>query len=144
MSDTEDAYQASLAEADTMGRLHHPCLARLLEFLESNRCVGLVMELACGGTLLDALTVRAAKEERFTQVEIPAIFGDLASGLSYMHDAAGLGHLDVKPANVLLRHGPIRAGSTQLADFGLAGPLHAEGTRRGTPGYLPSKCMISN
>jgi serine/threonine protein kinase len=56
---------------------------------------------------------------RTRQLDMPAVFEVLdgvGSGLEAMH-RAGLGHLDVKPSNVILRDG----AEAVLVDFGLAG-----------------------
>ena len=85
----------------------------------------LVMELVQGPTLERLLDKRA--------MTIPmalSILDGLAAGLEVMH-AAGIGHLDVKPSNVILRYpnetGPQARGrqgpspAPVLVDFGLAG-----------------------
>ena len=84
----------------------------------------LVMELVQGPTLERLLDKRA--------MSMPlalSILDGLAAGLEAMH-AAGIGHLDVKPSNVILRYpddvGAPARGSTPsptpvLVDFGLAG-----------------------
>lgn len=72
----------------------------------------LVMELVEGRTLEHAVETRA--------MDVPTAFrafDGIAAGLGVMHDA-GLGHLDVKPGNVVLRKG---RGDAVLVDFGLAG-----------------------
>lgn len=72
----------------------------------------LVMELVEGRTLEHAVETRA--------MDMPTAFrafDGIAAGLFVMHDA-GLGHLDVKPGNVVLRKG---RGEAVLVDFGLAG-----------------------
>ena len=60
---------------------------------------------------------------RFEQAKVPVfVLSDFASldgvlaGLSAMH-SVGVGHLDIKPSNVILRE----AGAPVLVDFGLAG-----------------------
>jgi len=85
----------------------------------------LVMELVQGPTLERMLDKRA--------MNMPlalSILDGLAAGLEAMH-AAGIGHLDVKPSNVILRYpddvGSLNRGAQAanpgpvLVDFGLAG-----------------------
>jgi len=72
----------------------------------------LVMEFVRGTNL--ERTIEAAD---LTMPRALAIIEDLLSGLHAMHDAS-IAHLDVKPANVVLRDG---SGEAVLVDFGLAG-----------------------
>jgi hypothetical protein len=84
----------------------------------------LVMELVPGPTL-----ERAVERRRLSATDAFAVLDGIAAGLEAMH-AIGIGHLDVKPANVILRPqtGPdLEAGGLAappvpvLVDFGLAG-----------------------
>ncbi len=85
----------------------------------------LVMELVAGNTL-ESLVDRRALTMRL----VLSVLDGMAAGLQAMHDV-GLAHLDVKPANVILRAARDnttprrpRRGSRQvpvLVDFGLAG-----------------------
>jgi len=75
----------------------------------------LVMELVEGHPL-----------DRFLQRGVPkasvalALLDGIAAGLSAMHEL-GLGHLDIKPANVILRESKGGVLDPVLVDFGLAG-----------------------
>lgn len=90
----------------------HPNLPRFVTFDAGARPKPiLVMELVEGirlDKLLDArgLTIRSAI----------ALLDAILAGLEAMH-AVGIGHLDLKPTNVILRHGR----APVLVDFGLAG-----------------------
>jgi tellurite resistance protein len=71
----------------------------------------LVMELVEGtdcGKLLDA--------KKLSATAVIRILDGLLAGLSVMHEA-GIGHLDLKPSNVVLRPD----GTPAIVDFGLAG-----------------------
>jgi hypothetical protein len=80
----------------------------------------LVMELVEGPTLERVLEMKDLDTKRaFDLVE------GIADGLVAMH-GAGIGHLDVKPSNVILRDpdgmaGPLKPDDPVLVDFGLAG-----------------------
>ncbi len=90
----------------------HPNLARFVSFdAEARPKPILVMELIGGNSLermirRGLLTVRTAFE----------YLDGVLAGLEAMH-SAGVGHLDVKPANVILRD----EGTAVLVDFGLSG-----------------------
>jgi hypothetical protein len=77
----------------------------------------LVMELVEGPTLERVIERGELNVERAVM-----LLDSLADGLAAMH-AAGIGHLDVKPNNVILRTQPGSAeiGTPVLVDFGLAG-----------------------
>ncbi|MBX3181552.1 MAG: serine/threonine protein kinase [Polyangiaceae bacterium] len=90
----------------------HPNLARFVTFdLAARPKPILVMELIRGFSLDRMIRSRSLTTER----ALGYLDGILA-GLSAMH-AAGVGHLDLKPGNVILRdgHEPV------LVDFGLSG-----------------------
>ncbi len=90
----------------------HPNLARFVTFdLSARPKPILVMELVEGAVLERTLAAGVFDTPRALKV-----LDDVLAGLEAMHDA-GVGHLDVKPSNVVLR------GSDQavLVDFGLAG-----------------------
>jgi hypothetical protein len=99
----------------------HPNLARLVTFDAGARPKPiLVMELVEGPTLERVLDTSALDAPRAF-----AILDGIAAGLEAMHDA-GVGHLDVKPSNVILRDLDPRSqspGTPVLVDFGLAGRL---------------------
>ncbi len=90
----------------------HPNLARFVSFdVEARPKPILVMELIGGNSLervirRGLLTMRAAFK----------FLDGILAGLEAMH-SAGLGHLDVKPANVILRD----EQTAVLVDFGLSG-----------------------
>ena len=71
----------------------------------------LVMELVEGTTFENLLSVRDLDMKRALRV-----LDDVLQGLEAMH-AAGVGHLDLKPSNVVLRGGE----EAVLVDFGLSG-----------------------
>ncbi|MBX3271109.1 MAG: protein kinase [Sandaracinaceae bacterium] len=97
----------------------HANLARLVTFDAGARPKPiLVMELVEGPTL-ERLVDSGGLDVRQTF----AVLDGIAAGLGAMHKV-GVGHLDLKPGNVILRDvDPLggRAGTPVLVDFGLAG-----------------------
>jgi len=90
----------------------HPNLARFVTFDAGSKPKPiLVMELVEGSTLERLLETRGLDVRRALRV-----LDDMLRGLEAMH-AVGVGHLDLKPSNVVLRHGE----DAVLVDFGLAG-----------------------
>lgn len=97
----------------------HANLARLVTFDAGAKPKPiLVMELVEGPTL-----ERLIETGGLDMARAVSVMSGVASGLSAMHDI-GVGHLDLKPSNVILRDpdGPGPALETPvLVDFGLAG-----------------------
>lgn len=90
----------------------HPNLARFVTFDAGSKPKPiLVMELVEGTTLEHMLESR-----RLDAMRAFKALDDILHGLTVMH-AVGIGHLDLKPANVVLRRGE----EAVLVDFGLAG-----------------------
>lgn len=90
----------------------HPNIARFVNFdMAAKPKPILVMELIAGQSL-----EKVSRSTTPTMVLVLKYLDGLLAGLSAMH-AAGVGHLDVKPSNVILRdeHTPV------LVDFGLSG-----------------------
>ncbi len=93
----------------------HPNLPRFVTFdAEARPKPILVMELVEGPSLERVLSSGELSVTRALD-----ILEDIATGLRVMH-RAGLGHLDLKPANVILRRGEGEKRAV-LVDFGLAG-----------------------
>lgn len=124
-------------EARVLRLMRHKHVIRYISLLETDERMGLVMELAEGGSLADLIKARGS-----VQVEVVwAIAGQLASALAYIH-LQGIVHRDVKADNILLAH----ADGTQpvcvkLADFGVSAVLatvagSALQSKVGTPVYL--------
>lgn len=91
---------------------HHPNLARFVTFDMAARPKPiLVMELISGFALDRLIRSRSLSVERALRNLI-----GILSGLEAMH-AFGIGHLDLKPSNVILRDGE----TPVLVDFGLSG-----------------------
>jgi serine/threonine protein kinase len=109
----EQFFQLFREEASALLNLpHHPNLARFVTFdLAARPKPILVMELVEGLSLDQLLTAGPLDRPRAL-----AILDGVLAGLEAMH-VAGIGHLDVKPSNVILRGGR----TPVLVDFGLSG-----------------------
>ena len=124
----------------------HPNLARFVTFDAGSKPKPiLVMELVEGRTLDHLIESRGLDVGKAV-----AALDDVLGGLDAMH-AVGIGHLDLKPANVILRRGE----EAVLVDFGLAGrhlrpgcatgPYGAPevwGALDGTPDLSPAKADV--
>lgn len=97
----------------------HPNIARFVTFDAGAKPKNiLVMELVDGPNLERLLEMR-----ELTMLGALDLLDGVAAGLESMH-TVGLGHLDVKPSNVIVREGTGQKGTPAqpvLVDFGLAG-----------------------
>src|SRR5712692_427796 len=100
-----------LKEAQTLARLTHPHIVRILDFAVQDGTAFLVTEYAPHGTL----RARYPKGTRLPLEAIVYYVSQVASALQYAHEQR-LVHRDVKPENILL--GP--QDEVLLSDFGLA------------------------
>ena len=116
------------AEASALAAIPvHPNLARILAFdIAARPKPFLVMELVEGRTLDEELA-----EGMMTMPRALEILDGVLAGVDAMH-ATGVGHLDLKPDNVILRRG---TGEATLVDFGLSG-RHVR-KKCGNPMYAP-------
>lgn len=118
-----DAFRAEAAALVAMRR--HPNLAHIVAFdMDAAPRPYLVMQRVHGLTL-----ERTIERGELDMVAALDIADGILAGLGEMH-AAGVGHLDIKPDNVVLQ-GDDRIPT--LVDFGLAGRLVRP--RSGAPGY---------
>jgi serine/threonine protein kinase len=110
----EELYAAFRTEASALAAIPvHPNLARILAFdLAARPKPFLVMELVEGRTLESELSSGTMTTARALE-----ILDGVLAGLDAMH-ATGVGHLDIKPDNVILRR---ETGAATLVDFGLSG-----------------------
>ena len=107
----DEEREAFLQEAQTLVRLNHPHIVRLLDFAIEAGTPFLVMEYAPHGTLRQ----KHPKGTRLPLETVVSYVNQLAPALQYAHDERII-HRDVKPANMLLgAHDEVL-----LSDFGLA------------------------
>lgn len=121
------------AEAINAARLHHPNLAAVYDWGETEGQGWIVMELVEGRPLSDIL----AGGHTLAWDDLAPILIQIAGGLSVCHEANVI-HRDVKPSNILVSD----KGVAKLTDFGIslaprAEALTAAGMVMGTAQYLP-------
>jgi hypothetical protein len=118
------------AEATALlGLPSDPNLARFVTFdLASRPKPILVMELIEGPTL-ERFVASADATHQLTAARAFDVLDGVLAGLEVMHRHA-IGHLDLKPSNVILRNGQVPT----LVDFGLAGRVIRPGCATGPYG----------
>lgn len=126
-------------EARAIARMEHDNIVRVHALFEENSTAYYVMEYIDGEPLSALLKRRGSLQEK----EAVAIILKVAGALDYMHRLNRF-HLDVKPANIMLR----KDGKVILIDFGSSkqyAEVDGENTTTlapcYTPGYAPSEQM---
>lgn len=118
-------------EAQAVGRLVHPRIVQIYDFIEDEHAAYIIMELVHGKTLSHHL----ASKESFGLREIAQIITQTLDGIGYAH-AQGVIHRDMKSANILINND----GRIKINDFGIAHIESSELTRVGeligTPSFM--------
>jgi len=126
--------QKFLKEAKTLAALDNPHIIRIHNVFEENGTAYYVMEYIEDGSLKDLVTAHGSLPE----AEALGYIRQLADALGYLHRQKIL-HLDLKPANVLLKGGQ----TAVLIDFGISKRYDEDGSQTSsTPagisrGYAP-------
>jgi serine/threonine protein kinase len=125
-------------EAQILGRLHHPNIVQVFDFLSDEDDALIVMEYVEGESL-DRLMALGLPDAG----DAVAVLGDVAAALTHAHER-GIVHRDVKPSNVMVAND----GRTKLGDFGLARLVASSalrtrpGTVMGTPAYMAPEQIL--
>ncbi len=118
-------------EAQAVGRLVHPSIVQIYDYLEDSHGAYIVMELVNGKTLAHHL----AEGDRYDINEVGQIITQLLDGIGYAH-AQGVVHRDIKPSNIMIN----KDGRIKINDFGIAhvesSTLTQIGDILGTPNYM--------
>ncbi|KAL6626596.1 hypothetical protein ACP70R_030322 [Stipagrostis hirtigluma subsp. patula] len=136
-----------LAEAQTIGSIHHINLVRLIGLCAEKSHRLLVYEYMTRGSLDKWIYHR--NENSAPPLDWQTrhkIITHIAKGLSYLHEECmkRIAHLDVKPQNILLDEN----FNAKLSDFGLCKLIDRDKSQvitrmRGTPGYLAPEWLTS-
>jgi hypothetical protein len=127
------------AEARRLALLAHPNIVAPLEFGVVDELWFFSMELVDGSEFVGAMR----PDGRVDNQRLRAALAQLTEAIAAVHQA-GLMHLDLKPANVLVRHD----GRVAVLDFGVSHPaprLDGAATKPfgvvGTPAYMPPEMI---
>ena len=130
-------------EARRLRQLDNPHIVKVHDLFDENGTAYYVMDYIDGVNLRERLT---ATGMAMTESEVNLIFPQILDALKAVHDA-GIWHLDLKPANIMLEKG----GNIKLIDFGASKQVDAQ--RGGAPastaitytnGYAPREQMEQN
>jgi serine/threonine protein kinase/AmiR/NasT family two-component response regulator len=118
-------------EAQAVGRMVHPRIVQIYDFIEDENAAYIIMELVHGKTLAEHI----ASKEKFGLREISQIITQTLDGIGYAH-AQGVVHRDMKSANIMINND----GRIKINDFGIARiestNLTKVGDMVGTPSYM--------
>ena len=112
-------------EARTLGQLRHRHIVRYCGLEVTDEVVGIVMELAEGGSLAGFIKECALKGCVDSR-EVLVMTTQIADAMDYMH-SQGVVHRDIKADNILLAHAGEGAIHIKVADFGVAVVLDTVG-----------------
>ena len=139
----EDQREKFKKEALRIRKLNNPHIIKVHDLFEENGTAYYVMDYVDGENLSERLK-RTGKP--LTEQEVESILPQILDALKTVH-AAGIWHLDLKPANIMID----KSGNIQLIDFGASKQLNAQkgGATTSTAisytnGYAPREQMEQN
>ncbi|MDO8991004.1 MAG: protein kinase [Sideroxyarcus sp.] len=118
-------------EAQAVGRLVHPRIVQIYDYIEDENSAYIIMELVHGKTLAQHLE----NKDVFGLRDVCQIITQTLDGIGYAH-GQGVVHRDMKSANVMINND----GRVKISDFGIAhidtSTLTRVGDLVGTPSYM--------
>ena len=130
-------------EAQRIRKLNNPHIVKVHDLFEENGTTYYVMDFIDGESLAERLKRTGVP---MSEQEVEKILPQILDALKTVHDA-GIWHLDLKPANILIN----KTGNVKLIDFGASKQLNAQkgGATTSTAisytnGYAPREQMEQN
>ncbi|XP_058088938.1 rust resistance kinase Lr10-like [Magnolia sinica] len=142
---SRDYGQDFINEVNTIGRIHHVNVIRLLGFCCEGSKRALVYEFMPNGSLGNLISNESAGHCLGWPKLLEIAIG-IAHGIQYLHQGCDtrILHLDIKPHNILLDHNY----SPKISDFGLAKSYSRKHSAvpltnaRGTVGYIAPEVFL--
>ncbi|MFD3583077.1 protein kinase [Streptomyces sp. NPDC058683] len=131
--DDPKAAQRLMGEARNAGRLHHPNIVGVFDFVDEGATCWIVMEYVPSRSLAQLM----AEDGPLSPEDVGSVGCQIADALAKSH-AEGVVHGDVTPENILVT----AEGVARLTDFGISRALWSDTTQsvtggvRGKPRYL--------
>ena len=131
-SESEDL----MREVDVLKGIKHPCIAEIVEVVETEKNVSIIMEYAAGGDLFEQVSEdndSGKLVERNAKIQ----FYQIAHAIAFLH-SKNICHRDLKLENILLaKSGP--TSRIKVTDFGLSKKWSSTSLLKtfvGTPTYM--------
>ena len=124
-----------IKEARTISQLDHPNIIRIHDIFMENDTAYYVMDYIEGESLSEMVN----KQGALSEAKAVDYIKQIAGALDFIHQGS-INHLDVKPANIMVRHSDDKA---ILIDFGLSKQYDEQGSQTSTTpvgishGYAP-------
>jgi serine/threonine-protein kinase len=136
-NELESALNRFRQEAQVVGRLVHPRIVQIYDYIEDDAGAYIVMELVSGKTLKQHIE----QKTQYGIADVGLIIRQILDGIGYAHEF-GVVHRDIKPSNILINED----GRVKINDFGIAhiesSELTQVGDLLGTPHYMsPEQCL---
>ncbi|MBN1552997.1 protein kinase, partial [bacterium] len=132
-SSDEALVRRFIKEAQLAAQLEHPAIVRIYNIDSAGAVHYFIMEYVDGPTLKDYIRELGA----VSPYETVKICREVSRALSFAH-SKGIVHRDIKPHNIILKHGEIPV----VTDFGIAKALDTDATQL-TSGAIGSPHYIS-